>query len=89
MCGDFGWKHGPWSIQKDETKKFLIRTGLMFSKDWEHLCSGNNKCKGKDSIDWHSDFEALRKDGDPDILRKLKHPFKKCKNKSREGLKLM
>jgi hypothetical protein len=28
-------------------------------------------------------FEALRKDGDPHIPKKLKHPFKKCSHKAK------
>ena len=77
MAGEFSWESG-WSIEKDTTLQFLKRSGFMFSEDWEDYCSGHNDCEGENSIDWHAELNAFRKDGDPEIPKKLKHPFKKC-----------
>ncbi|KAH4607717.1 hypothetical protein HBI68_092290 [Parastagonospora nodorum] len=77
MSGEFSWESG-WSIEKDTTLTLLRRSGLMFSEDWENYCSGHNGCEGENSIDWHAELNAFRKDGDPEIPKKLKHPFKKC-----------
>ncbi|KAJ4325615.1 hypothetical protein N0V94_000570 [Neodidymelliopsis sp. IMI 364377] len=81
MCGNFGWNNGWWSIEKDETLKFLAQSGLMFSEDFEDWCSNKNKCKGANHIDWHSQLEAMRKPNDPPIPKHLKHPFSKCKKR--------
>ncbi|KAH7073297.1 hypothetical protein FB567DRAFT_428776, partial [Paraphoma chrysanthemicola] len=78
MCGEFSWKKG-WSIEKDETKRFLHLTGFKYSEDWEDYCSDHNHCKGQNNIDWHSEFNSMRREGDPQIPEKLKHPFRKCK----------
>jgi len=78
MCGEFGWDDGRWNIKIDKTKRFFQLTGFMFSEDVEDFCSDHNDCEGENSIDWHKDFEAMRKPGDPKIPKKLKHPFKKC-----------
>jgi hypothetical protein len=86
MSGEFGWNDGTWSLEKDETFDFLVQTGLMFSEDWEDFCSHNGHCKGDNDIDWHSRFEGLRKEGDPKIPKGLKHPFKKCKQKTEHGV---
>ncbi|KAF1841578.1 uncharacterized protein K460DRAFT_293247 [Cucurbitaria berberidis CBS 394.84] len=86
MCGEFGWNDGTWSIQKDETKKFLEFSSFMFSEDWEDYCSSHNHCKGQNDIDWHSDFERMRKEGDPEIPEDLKHPFKKCKESKKHSI---
>jgi hypothetical protein len=81
MCGNFGWKDGTWSYDIDETKNFLILTGLMYSEDFGHFCHQNSKCKAEKSINWRPEFEALSQDGDPKIPEKLNHPSKKCKLK--------
>lgn len=40
MCGEFSWKGGNGRIiKKDETKRFLVQTGLMFSNDWIDQCA--------------------------------------------------
>jgi hypothetical protein len=85
MSGEFGWNDGTWRLELDQTFDFLVHTGLMFSEDWEDFCHHNGHCHGQDSIDWHSRFEALRKPGDPQIPKSLKHPFKKCKQKTDHG----
>ncbi|KAF1914053.1 hypothetical protein BDU57DRAFT_332080 [Ampelomyces quisqualis] len=77
MCGEFTWNEG-WTIEKDETLKFLKLTGFAASEDWEAFCSHKNKCEGENSIDWHKQLDHERKKGDPGIPKKLKHPFKKC-----------
>jgi hypothetical protein len=77
MCGEFGWKHG-WSYEKDQTPNFLVRSGFMFSEDWEDYCSDHNDCRGDNDRDLHAWLNGKREDGDPGIPRKLKHPFKKC-----------
>jgi hypothetical protein len=86
MCGEFGWKDNTWSIDKDDTSDFLVRTGLMFSEDWEDFCHHEGHCKEEKSIDWHSKLDAVRKPGDPEIPKGLKHPFKKCKQKTKHGV---
>lgn len=85
MCGNFGWKSG-WSWDKDETPTFLVRSGFMFSEDFEDYCSHHNHCKGKNDIDLKDLLNSKRKKGDPEIPHQLKHPFKKCK-KHRDSLK--
>ena len=82
MCRDFGRNNHSWNINKDETKQFLILRGLMFSEDWEHFCNKNGHCKGHNNIDIHSSLDRLRKPGDSQIPRYLKHPFKKCEQKT-------
>jgi hypothetical protein len=83
MVGEFGWNDGTYSYEKDETFNFLERTGLMFSEDWEDFCHDEGHCKGDNDIDWHYAFEVLRKPGDPPIPDDLKHPFFKCKQKTK------
>ena len=80
MCGEFRWNKGEWSLERDQTKNFLRLTGLMFSEDFEDYCFSHNHCRGRTDIDWHRDFEAMRKPGDPKIPKRMKHPFKKCKS---------
>lgn len=79
MCGNFGWTDGRWRESLDETPDFLVKTGLMFSEDWEDYCSDNNKCFGANNIDLHGDLDSLRSKGDPPIPKQLKHNFKTCK----------
>jgi hypothetical protein len=79
MCGEFGWRHG-WNQVEDQTPAFLVRSGFMFSEDWEDYCSDHNDCRGDNKIDLHVWLNDQRKDGDPKIPRKLKHPFKECKD---------
>lgn len=83
MCGEFGWNNNSWHFSKDETKQFLIYTGLMFSENWEHFCNKNGHCKGENGIDIHASLDRLRRPGDPQIPKDLKHPFKKCKQKTK------
>lgn len=77
MSGEFSWESG-WSIEKNTTLQFLKRSGFMYSEDWEDYCPGHNGCEVENIIDWHADINAFRKHGDPEIPKKLKHPFKKC-----------
>ncbi|KAF2654167.1 hypothetical protein K491DRAFT_779790 [Lophiostoma macrostomum CBS 122681] len=77
MCGEFGWgKHDGWTFQKDETQRFLEKTGLYASEDFEDFCSHHLGCKEEDDIDW--DFKIGP--GMPPKAKQLKHPFKMCKH---------
>jgi len=78
MCGEFTWEKG-WSIEKDETLRFLQLTSFMCSNNWERFCSNHQGCKGENDIDWHKVLNGLRAEGDPKIPSSLKHPFKHCK----------
>jgi hypothetical protein len=78
MCGEFGWNDGRWSIERDETKNFLVLTGFKHSEDFEDFedyCSAHNHCKGANDIN----YNFVSGPGDPAIPKKLKHPFKQCK----------
>ncbi|KAI4606911.1 hypothetical protein J4E83_009822 [Alternaria metachromatica] len=83
MVGEFGWNDNTYNPYQDQTFNFLVRSGLMFSEDWENLCHNEGHCKGDNDVDWHSRLDALRKPGDPPIPGSLKHPFKKCKQKTK------
>ncbi|KAI4906435.1 hypothetical protein J4E90_010509 [Alternaria incomplexa] len=83
MVGEFGWNDNTYNPYQDQTFNFLVRSGLMFSEDWENLCHNEGHCKGDNDVDWHSRLDALRKPGDPPIPGSLKHPFRKCKQKTK------
>jgi hypothetical protein len=78
MCGEFTWSQG-WSIEKDETPRFLTLTQFMYSEDWEDYCSSENKCIGHDDIDLHAILDAHREPNDKETIPwQLKHPFVRC-----------
>jgi hypothetical protein len=74
-CGEVPWKQKHYDSSTDTTRKFLERTGFKYSEDWEDYCSDHNHCKGENSIDWNF---APGPEGKK-IPKKLKHPFKTCK----------
>ncbi|KAF2876975.1 hypothetical protein BDV95DRAFT_601389 [Massariosphaeria phaeospora] len=75
MCGEFAWDDGTWSMEKDETRKFLERTGFKYSEDWEDYCSNHNDCKKAKHEKWN--FVSDTED-DPPIPEQLESPFRKC-----------
>jgi hypothetical protein len=67
-CGEFNWKHGiGYTVDKDETGRFLAQSGFMFSKDWAHWCDHKNDCSDVKDLDTWGYLNSLRKDGDPEI----------------------
>ncbi|KAI4941908.1 hypothetical protein J4E91_010458 [Alternaria rosae] len=86
IVGEFGWNDNTYNPSLDQTFNFLHRTGLMFSEDWEDFCHNEGHCKGDNDVDWHSQLDALRKPGDPEIPPRLKHPFKQCKQKTKHEI---
>ncbi|KAG9189903.1 hypothetical protein G6011_06771 [Alternaria panax] len=85
MSGEFGWNDGTWTYAADQTEDFLYHTGLMFSEDWERFCHRNGECQGENGINLHEKLERRRRPGDPEIPKRLKHPFKKCKQDTEHG----
>ncbi|KAF3045649.1 hypothetical protein E8E12_010968 [Didymella heteroderae] len=80
-CGEFNWRHGiPYAIEKDETEKFLARTGLMFSTDWSHWCDHKNNCKDVKDLNTTGKLESLRQKGDPEIPGDISSFFD-CRNR--------
>lgn len=82
MCGQ------PWNIDKrylfreEQTPRFLALSGLMFSKHWEDYCDNHNDCDEESDVDLHPILDGLRDPKtDPEIPKKLKHPYRECKAK--------
>lgn len=80
MCGN-RWDGFGYNPAKDETPQFMMLSGFAQSEDYEGWCSGHNDCEEDEDIDIRPLLEAARNPGDPKIPSKLKHPYKKCKNR--------
>jgi hypothetical protein len=54
----------------------------MFSKHWEDYCDNHNDCDEESDVDLHPILDGLRDPKtDPEIPKKLKHPYRECKAK--------
>ena len=82
MCGDFGWDDKSWSHEKDETKKFIIDTGFMYSDKWVQYCKKELHCKqDKKYRTWQTELNTTRHQNDPPIPKDIVGPFTRCKAK--------